>query len=63
MNVRLTMAAATSYMVNVSTLLEATTAHVTRDTNFKKTVNSSAKVSRMVKFKISHVDYYNINVF
>ena len=39
------MAVVISYMVSVSTLQEATTAHVHRDMNSKRTVKLSAKVS------------------
>ena len=45
MNVNLTMVAAISYVVCASTHLEATSAHVNRDMNSKRTANSSVKVS------------------
>ena len=44
MNVSLTMEAAITHVVYVSIHLEATTAHVNRDMNSKRTVNSSVKV-------------------
>ena len=44
MNVSLTMEVAITHVVYVSIHLEATTAHVNRDMNSKRTVNSSVKV-------------------
>ena len=44
MNVSLTMEVAITHLVYVSIHLEATTAHVNRDMNSKRTVNSSVKV-------------------
>lgn len=46
MNVSLTMEVAITHVVYVSIHLEATTAHVNRDMNSKRTVNSSVKVRR-----------------
>ena len=48
MNARLTMAAAITHTAYASTLLEATTAHVNKDTNSKRTVKSIVKVSEIV---------------
>ena len=44
MNVSLTMEVAITHVVYVSIHLEATAAHVNRDMNSKRTVNSSVKV-------------------
>ena len=44
MNASLTMEVAITHVVYVSIHLEATTAHVNRDMNSKRTVNSSVKV-------------------
>ena len=44
MNVSQTMEVAITHVVYVSIHLEATTAHVNRDMNSKRTVNSSVKV-------------------
>ena len=46
MNVSLTTEVAITHVVYVSIHLEATTAHVNRDMNSKRTVNSSVKVRR-----------------
>ena len=46
MNVSLTTEVAITHVVYVSIHLETTTAHVNRDMNSKRTVNSSVKVRR-----------------
>ena len=54
MNARLTMAAAITQTAYASTLLEATTAHVNKDTNSKRTVKSIVKVSEIVMWWAFH---------